>query len=144
MTVEELIETHSGTEYWVIEVRFSPGTDNVYPIDDKKTITASKYKKLRTWSPARCICIDGKATVEYPVESPGGYQLIGRSLANFYEPEQLNPIFKNNPILTKPGYSHKYIPIGEEEYYNTREKVKKWYYSHENELPRSKLRGIRP
>ena len=131
MTVEEVIETHSGTEHWVTEVGFSPGTYNAYPMDDKKNITAPKYEKPRTWSPVRCICIGGKATGEYPVESPGGYQLIGRSPANFYEPEQLNPTFKNNPILTKPGDRHKYIPINENEYYNIREKVKNGSYSHE-------------
>jgi len=131
MTVEEVIETHSGTEHWVTEVGFSPGTYNAYPMDDKKNITAPKYEKPRTWSPVRTICIGGKATGEYPVESPGGYQLIGRSPANFYEPEQLNPTFKNNPILTKPGDRHKYIPINENEYYNIREKVKNGSYSHE-------------
>lgn len=132
MTVEEVIEIHSGNEYWVTEVGFSPGTYNAYPLDDTKAITGiPKYKVPRTWTPVRTIAVGGRAMGNYPVESPGGYQLIGRSPANFYEPDQLNPTFRDDPILTKPGDRHKYVPINEDEYYKIREKVKNGSYSHE-------------
>jgi len=131
MTIEELIKTHSSTDYWVTDVGFSPATYGAYALDVTKIITAPKYKKPRTWSPVRTICIGGSATSDYPVESPGGYQLIGRSPANFYEPERLNPTFKNDPVLTKPGDRHRYIPINEKKYYSIREKVKKGCYSYE-------------
>ena len=133
MTVEEFVDVHSGTDWWVTEVGFSPGTYNAYPLDPNVILTAPKYTVPRTWSPIRTICIGGRATGEYPVRSPGGYQLIGRSPANFYEPDQLNPTFKNDPILTKPGDRHRYIPITEEEYNEIREKVKAGLYSHDIE-----------
>jgi KipI family sensor histidine kinase inhibitor len=133
MTIDEFIQAHSGVDWWVTEVGFSPGTYNAYPLDPSVILTAPKYLVPRTWSPIRTICLGGRATGEYPVRSPGGYQLIGRSPANFYEPYQLNPTFRDDPILTRPGDRHRYVPITENEYYTVREMVNKGEYSHEVE-----------
>jgi urea carboxylase len=116
LTVEEAIAWHTGTLHWVAAVGFQPATFQAVPLDRSKALTAPKYKSPRTWTPDRTLCIAGQITSFYPVESPGGYQLLGRLPANLYDPEQRNPDFADGPVLPRVGDRHRYVSIGEEEY----------------------------
>jgi urea carboxylase len=123
LTIEEAIARHSGTLHWVAAVGFQPATFQAVPLDRSKALTAPKYKSPRTWTPDRTLCIAGQITSFYPVESPGGYQLLGRLPANLYEPDQRNPDFADGPVLPRVGDRHRYVPIGEEEYGRVRAEV---------------------
>ena len=54
--------------------------------------------------------------------SPGGYQLIGRTIP-IYDAQQRNPAFKDNPILMKPGDRVSFTRVNDDELIALREKV---------------------
>lgn len=128
MSVEEVIATHSGTEHWVAAVGFQPGTFQAVPIGATRRLTAPKYERPRTSTPDRILCIAGQITSYYPVESPGGYQLLGRTPINLYEPEQRNPDFQEGPVLPRVGDRHRYMPIDEGAYNEIRAEVEHGSY----------------
>lgn len=130
MTVEQVIGTHSGPEHWCTAVGFTPGVFITYSLDPERVLTAPKYERPRKWTYDRILNIGGHATSIYSVRSPGGYQLIGRTPLNTYEPEQRNAIFKNDPALTRAGDRHRYLPIGEEEYGEIRRTVEQGTYDY--------------
>jgi KipI family sensor histidine kinase inhibitor len=128
MSVEEVISTHAGTEHWVAAVGFQPGTFQAVPLHPSRRLTAPKYERPRTSTPARILCIAGQITSYYPVESPGGYQLLGRTPVNLYEPEQRNPDFHDGAVLPKVGDRHRYVPIDERTYHEIRGEVEDGAY----------------
>ena len=79
-----------------------------------------KYPRPRQWTPERILCLAGKITSFYPVRSPGGYQLLGRTPVDLYDPLQRNEVFHNSPVLPIAGERHRYVPIGEAEYHDVR------------------------
>jgi urea carboxylase len=50
----------------------------------------------------------------YPVASPGGYQLFGRTIPIF-DLQQRNPAFKRNPILLKPADRIQWVRVTDDE-----------------------------
>ena len=54
--------------------------------------------------------VAGKQTGIYPIDSPGGWQLIGRTPVKLYDP------FGNPPVLLNAGDYVRFVPISEEEY----------------------------
>ena len=67
-------------------------------------------KTPRTKIPAGSTGIAGKQTGIYPIESPGGWQLIGRTPLKLYDPK------RNPPIILNAGDYLRFISIGEKEY----------------------------
>jgi urea carboxylase len=116
VTVEEVIRRHSGTEHWLSAVGFQPATYQAIPLSAPVFITAPKYERPRRSTPSRIVCFAGQITSFYPVESPGGYQLLGRTPLDLYDPQQRTPAFADSPVLPKVGDRHRYVPIGKERY----------------------------
>lgn len=133
MSVEEVIATHSGTLWWVSAVGFQPSTYQAMPLDPSKAITAPKYQRPRKWTDERTLCIAGQITSFYPVKSPGGYQLLGRTPLDLYDPEQKNAIFEDSPVLPIVSDRHRYVPIEQEEYEEIRIRVETGEYEYEIE-----------
>jgi urea carboxylase len=133
VSVQDVIALHSGTEHWVAAVGFQPATYQAVPLDRAMALTAPKYDTPRTHTPARIVCIAGQITSFYPVESPGGYQLLGRTPIELYDPEQRNPAFADGPVLPRVSDRHRYVPIGEEEYRAIRCEVEAGTYEYELE-----------
>jgi len=117
ISVDEVIKIHSGTDWWVSGVGFTPGCFQSQPIDTTKVLTAPKYPSPRKWTDERILCYAGHITSFYPVRSPGGYQLIGRAPINMYDPKQRYSIFSEGPVISKVSDRHRYYPVGEKEYY---------------------------
>lgn len=130
ITVAEVIARHSGTDHWVSAVGFQPATYQAIFLDISKAITAPKYERPRRWTPERVLCIAGQITSFYPVESPGGYQLLGRTPIDLYDPDQRNAVFREGPVLPKVCDRHRYIPICEEEYHQIRREVEAGTYEY--------------
>ena len=132
-TVEGVIAAHSGTEWWVTSVGFQPGCYQALPLDPAFSISAPKYPRPRQWTPERILCLAGKITSFYPVRSPGGYQLLGRTPVDFYDPLQRNEVFRDSPVLPIAGERHRYVPIGEAEYHDIRRQVESGAYRYDIE-----------
>jgi len=108
LTPDEVIEIHSRPVYRVYFLGFLPGFAYLGEMDER--IVAPRLEKPRLKVPAGSVGIGGKQTGIYPLESPGGWRLIGRTPLRLFNPE------KEPPTLLKPGDRVKFVPIYEEEF----------------------------
>ena len=63
-------------------------------------MVAPKYNPTRTWTAEGALGVGGPCWAIYPVESAGGYQLVGRTLP-IYDIAGRNEIFRENPLLLR-------------------------------------------
>jgi urea carboxylase len=130
-SVEEIIAAHCGTEWWVSAVGFQPATYQALPLDPAYRVSAPKYPRPRKSTPERIVCQAGKITSFYPVVSPGGYQLLGRTPIDLYDPRQRNAAFKDGPVLPRVADRHHYLPIDEAAYWDIRRRCEAGDYVYE-------------
>jgi KipI family sensor histidine kinase inhibitor len=116
ITVDEVIERHTGTDFWVVCVGFTPGCYFSFPLDPSKRLVAPKWVVPRDYTPARMLALAGFSTGAYPVASPGGYQLLGRLAVNIYEPVPKNRIFPPDGVLLRAGDRIRYFNVDALEY----------------------------
>ena len=64
----------------------------MFPLDPRYAVVIPKYNPTRPWTPEGAVGIAGPCLAIYPVPSPGGYQLIGRTIP-IYDAQQRNPAF---------------------------------------------------
>ena len=105
---EEVIRLHTGQDYLVYVVGFSPGFAAMGIVPPE--IQAPRLSSPRTKVPAGSVGIGGLQTGIYAVESPGGWQLIGRT------PLKLFDLQKNPPSFFQAGDYARFYPIDEKEY----------------------------
>ena len=117
ITVDEVIARHTGTDYWIVCVGFTPGCYFSLPLDPSKWLKAPKYKTPRSYTPARLVALAGFSTGAYPVASPGGYQVIGRLAVNIYEPNSRSvDVFPEDGVLLQAGDRLRYYNVNALEY----------------------------
>lgn len=105
---DEVIAIHSGTDYLVYMMGFSPGFPYLGGMSER--IAAPRLQTPRTVIPAGSVGIAQTQTGIYPVESPGGWQLIGRT------PIALFDASREPPVLVEAGDYIRFVPISHEEY----------------------------
>ena len=130
MTVAQVIETHTGCDYWVTGVGFVPGAFMSYAMDPGKRFGAPLYRTPRTWTHARLLNFGGLTSTIYPIRVPGGGQLFGRTPIEIFDPRELSPAFADGPVLARAGDRHRYELIGREEYDAIRAKVEAGTYEY--------------
>lgn len=116
ITVDEVIARHTGTDYWIVCVGFTPGCYFSLPLDPSKWLKAPKYKTPRSYTPARLVALAGFSTGAYPVASPGGYQVIGRLAVNIFEPNSKSSVFPEDGVLLQAGDRLRYYNVNALEY----------------------------
>ncbi len=116
LSLEEVVKIHSSCEYIVYMVGFTPGFAYLGGMSLK--IATPRLPNPRMSVPKGSVGIGGNQTGIYPVESPGGWRIIGRT------PLKLFDIQKEPPVLLKPGAKVKFIPIDEDEYKKIEEDLK--------------------
>jgi len=114
LTVDEVIEIHSRPVYRVYFLGFLPGFPYLGGLDGR--IETPRLEKPRLKVPAGSVGIAGRQTGIYPLESPGGWRLIGRTPLRLFDPK------KRSPTLLQPGDRVKFVPVGEEEFRELYEK----------------------
>ncbi|MHC1585968.1 MAG: 5-oxoprolinase subunit B family protein [Candidatus Hecatellaceae archaeon] len=122
ISVEELIDLITLTDWWTVTIGFWPGLPFLLPIDPRCMISVPKYNPTRPRTPEFAVGIGGPCVAIYPIESPGGYQLFGRTIPIF-DVKQRNPAYKDNPVLLKPGDRIRFVPVPEEKLLEIIEKV---------------------
>lgn len=80
----EIIAHHSAKTYLVYAIGFIPGFAFLGYVDDR--IASPRHQTPRPQVPAGSVGIAGKQTGIYPADSPGGWQIIGRSPMCLYDP----------------------------------------------------------
>jgi allophanate hydrolase subunit 1 len=111
---DELYETALATEHWTAFIGFFPGLPFMFPLDPRDAVFVPKYNPTRTWTPEGAVGIGGPCYAIYPVESAGGYQLIGRTLP-IYDVQARNEVFRENPLLLRAGDRVRFHRVEEKE-----------------------------
>jgi KipI family sensor histidine kinase inhibitor len=108
LSAAEVINLHSSTTYKVYMLGFLPGFPYLGGMDEK--IACPRLDTPRTIVPAGSVGIAGGQTGMYPVDSPGGWRLIGRT------PEKVFDKARPRPFIVQPGDLIKFEPIEKSEY----------------------------
>jgi KipI family sensor histidine kinase inhibitor len=95
LSVDELVRLHAGAEYLVYFIGFTPGLP--YMTGAPERLRIARLDTPRVKVPAGSVAIGGLQCCIYPVESPGGFWLLGRTPVRLYDPDA------REPILLKPG-----------------------------------------
>lgn len=90
LSVEEVAAIHSGTDYLVYMMGFNTGFPYLGGLSPR--IAAPRLKAPRTRIPAGSVGIAQQQTGIYPVDSPGGWQIIGRSPVRLFDPQREPPV----------------------------------------------------
>lgn len=115
LSVEEVIAIHSSGTYEVNMIGFAPGFPFIDGMSEK--IAAPRRTTPRLRIPERSVGIAGMQTGVYPIETPGGWQLIGRTPLNLFLPDE------DIPSLLQAGDRIIFKPISEEEYAEMEEAI---------------------
>ncbi|WP_338777593.1 5-oxoprolinase subunit PxpB [Metabacillus sp. FJAT-52054] len=110
---EEVIALHTEGVYPVYMIGFSPGFPYLGGMTEK--IAAPRKEKPRPKIPAGSVGIAGTQTGVYPLETPGGWQIIGRTPLSLFDAS------KQPPALLKAGDSVQFYRISKEEYNRLKE-----------------------
>ena len=109
LSIEEIIHIHTSKTYRVYMLGFLPGFTYMGEVDDRIAV-ARKLTPIKLLAGA--VGIAGKQTGIYPLESPGGWQIIGRTPVKIFRKEE------KNPVLFQPGDEVKFYSITEDEFEN--------------------------
>lgn len=84
LSVDEVIQIHTAPEYLVYMIGFCPGFPYLGGMDER--IATPRRDMPRLEIPARSIGIAGQQTGGYPISTPGGWQIIGRTALEMFNP----------------------------------------------------------
>lgn len=113
LSKEEVIKIHTEGRYLVYMIGFAPGFPYLGGMSEK--IEAPRRETPRLAIPAGSVGIAGMQTGVYPIETPGGWQLIGRT------PIKMFDFHGKSQSLLKSGDIAKFYPISHEEYMKLKE-----------------------
>ncbi|MGN0739898.1 MAG: 5-oxoprolinase subunit PxpB [Treponema sp.] len=117
LSKEEVIARHAQKEYLVYMLGFLPGFAYLGGMDTK--LETPRLKTPRTKIPAGSVAIGGSQTGIYPAESPGGWQIIGKTPVKTFD------IQRNPAVFFKAGDKIKFEPVSKEEFFLIQEKESK-------------------
>lgn len=107
LTEAEVIRVHAKASYRVAALGFSPGFP--YLLGMAPRLSTPRRASPRQRVAAGSVGIGGDQTGVYPVETPGGWSLIGRTPSRLFRPED-----EGNPTLLVPGDTVHFEPITKE------------------------------
>ncbi|HET7615855.1 MAG TPA: 5-oxoprolinase subunit PxpB, partial [Bacillales bacterium] len=120
LTPDEVVAIHSGSEYLVYFLGFTPGFPFLGGMSEK--IATPRLSSPRVSIPGGSIGIAENQTGIYPVSSPGGWRLIGQTPLQLYHHE------KEKPFLLEPGDYVKFKPVEGDEFERIKEEVRAGKY----------------
>lgn len=101
LSAEEVVRRHTEAEYVVYFLGFLPGFAFLGGLD--AALATPRRREPRTAVPAGSVAIGGEQTGVYPLASPGGWQLIGRTSLRLFDPGAAQP------TLLQPGDRVRFI-----------------------------------
>ena len=129
LSEEEVIRIHSSRDYLIYMLGFLPGFCYLGGLDER--IHTPRLANPRIKINAGSVGIGGSQTGIYPLDSPGGWQLMGMTPVKTYDPD------REVPILVQAGDYIRFVPIDEAEYHRIRELEERGEYRcvvHEGEV----------
>jgi len=104
----EVIDLHRGAQYRVSCIGFTPGFPFLSGLP--KRLATRRRSIPRKEIPAGSVAIAGAQTGIYPIKSPGGWNIIGRTPLHLFDPR------KDPPTLLRPGDRVRFRAITREEF----------------------------
>ncbi len=89
LSQDEVVAIHTSVPYLVYMLGFTPGFPYLGGMSER--IAAPRLEKPRTAIPGGSVGIAGSQTGIYPVTSPGGWQIIGRTPVRLFDPQAASP-----------------------------------------------------
>ncbi len=105
---EEVVRLHSAQQYLVYLIGFAPGFPYLGGLP--KVLETPRHAKPRMSVPPGTVAIGGAQTGIYPLSTPGGWNLIGRTPLRLFRPEE------DPPVLLCAGDNVRFRPIDREEF----------------------------
>ena len=121
MTSQEMISVHSGADYLVYMMGFSPGFPYLGGLDER--LATPRLDSPRAEIPAGSVGIAEGQTGVYPVASPGGWRIIGRTPVRLFDPSL------DRPTAISAGDYVRFVALeGVEEYQEVEQRVREGSY----------------
>jgi inhibitor of KinA len=108
LSTQEVVDLHSGAQYRVHCVGFTPGFPFLGGLEPR--LATARRSTPRKEIPAGSVGIGGAQTGIYPVKSPGGWNIIGRTPLRLFDPH------KDAPALLRAGDRVHFRAITREEF----------------------------
>ena len=110
ISTEEVIRLHCSKSYLIYMIGFMPG----YPYMGElpEALVTPRLKTPRLLVPKGSVAIAQRQTGIYSMESPGGWQILGRTPVEMFDPE------KDPPSLLQMGDFVQFYPISEKEFHH--------------------------
>jgi len=112
LTTQEVVAMHTGTQFHIYMIGFVPG----YPYmgDLPAALVLPRRADPRVRVPAGSIAIASNMTAIYPIESPGGWHLIGATPVRLFDAQ------RERPALFGPGDKVRFEPVSASEFEDIR------------------------
>ena len=120
LSISEIIELHTASLYTVFFIGFLPGFPYLSGLNEKLFMDRKPNPRLKV--PKGAVGIGGKQTGIYPQETPGGWNIIGKT------PIQLFDVSKQTPCFLKSGDQIKFNPISIDQYSEIEHRITKGNY----------------
>ncbi|MEM9840289.1 MAG: 5-oxoprolinase subunit PxpB [Pseudomonadota bacterium] len=101
MSAEDVVQRHTSVSYSVAVIGFTPGFAYLSGLDEKLRVPRLSEPRLRV--PPGSIAIAGAFTGVYPMSSPGGWSIIGRTTSKLVDP------FTDDPFVLSVGQQVRFI-----------------------------------
>ncbi len=121
MSPEEAIEAHRTGLYRVYMIGFAPGFPYLGGLPER--LWTPRLETPRVSVPAGSVGIGGEQTGVYPLETPGGWRIIGRTPVPLYDPD------RTPPALLASGDFVRFRPVETEEYREVEDRVRRRAYA---------------
>jgi len=115
LTPDQVVDIHSATVYHIFMLGFAPGFCYLGGLDER--LHTPRRTTPRTKLPAGSVGIAEAQTGMYPLDSPGGWRIIGRTPLKLFAPE------RENPFLYQAGDKIRFRPVSPAEYERLDERV---------------------
>ncbi len=102
VTEDAVVELHAGRAYRVFMLGFLPGFPYLGVLDAR--IAVPRHASARVRVPAGSVGLAGQQTGIYPRDSPGGWQIVGRTPLPLFDSE------RTPPALFAPGDTVRFVP----------------------------------
>ena len=121
LSPEEVIRVHCATDYLVYMMGFTPGFPYLGGMSDR--IATPRLETPRTSIPAGSVGIAESQTGVYPIDTPGGWRLLGRTPLNLFDTS------RESPSLIAAGDYVRFVPLSNrDEYGMIQEQIKTGEY----------------
>ncbi|KZT03045.1 urea carboxylase [Laetiporus sulphureus 93-53] len=114
--VEEALKLLTSSDWLVFGVGFYLACPFLIPVDPRCRLVGQKMNPSRTYTPRGAVGIAGLVAAIYPIESPGGYQLYGRTLPPWQTWGKGQNFHAEQPWLLQPFDQVAFESVTEKQY----------------------------